>query len=145
MKASKTTKSPAASRQHLLEIRDALLNLHKALIDSERGRYEKTVGPIQSPNQFLQLLITDPWFAWLQPLSQLIVAIDEVLEEKEPLTDAVADALIKQSRSLLVAAENGEGFSGHYDVALQQDPDVILAHAAAIKLIGRSKNAGNSA
>ena len=143
--SSKKPRAPAAGRRQLDDVRGVLLTLHKTLIDSERGRYEKAVGPIQSPNHFLQLLITDPWFAWLQPLSQLIVAIDEVLEEKEPLTDAVADALIKQSRSLLVAAENGEGFSGHYDVALQQDPDVILAHAAAIKLIGRSKNAGNSA
>jgi hypothetical protein len=125
-------------RQHLSQIRDALLTLHKALIDSERGRYETAVGAIQSPNHFLQLLTTDPWFAWLQPFSQLIVAIDQVLDEEEVLTAAMANALINQSRSLLVAAENGEGFSGHYDVALQQDPDVILAHAAAIKLIGRS-------
>ena len=117
-----------------------LLTLHKTLIDSERQRYESAIGPIQSPNHFLQLLTTDPWFAWLHPLSQMIVAMDEVLEEKEPLTVASAEALIKQTGALLVAAENGHGFAGHYYAALQHDPDVVLAHAAAVKLIGREKS-----
>jgi hypothetical protein len=92
------------------------------------------MGKIRSPNHFLQLLTTDPWFAWLSPLSQLIVAIDEALAEKEPLTAEAADALVKQAYRLLVASEVGEGFSKHYDEALQRDPDVVLAHAEVVKL-----------
>ena len=118
-------------------LRDALLTLHKALIDSERERYEQTIGPIPSPNHFLQLLTSDPWFAWLQPLSQIIVTIDELMEEKEPLTAASIEALIQRSGALLVASENGHGFSGHYYAALQNDADVVMAHSAAIKIIGR--------
>ena len=125
--------------QRLAELRHALLNLHKTLVDSERETYEKTVGLIQSRNQFLQLLTRDPWFAWLQPFSQLIVVMDEALEAKEPLTMATVEALIKQTRGLLVASETGEGFSGHYFVALQRDPDVVLAHAEVSKLINPRK------
>jgi hypothetical protein len=132
-------KASEATRQPLVELREKLLDLHKAIIESERERYEQTVGPIQSPNHFLQLLTQDPWFAWLHPLSQLVVSIDIALEEKEPLTDAIADAIREQTRSLLVAAENAEGFSGHYFVALQHDPNVVLTHAAVVKLIGRRK------
>ena len=113
-----------------------MLDLHKTLVDSERVSYERTVGQIQSPNHFLQLLTRDPWFAWLQPFSQLIVAMDEAVEEKEPLTLAGVDALAKQTRRLLVASENGDGFAGHYFDALQRDPDVVLAHAEVAKLIG---------
>jgi hypothetical protein len=123
-------------RRRLSQLRLALLDLHKALVDSERVSYEKTVGQIQSPNHFLQLLTHDPWFAWLQPFSQLIVLLDEALEEKEPLTMAGLDALAKQTRLLLVASESGEEFSGHYFAALQRDPDVVLAHADVSKLIG---------
>lgn len=126
-------------RQQLLELRNALLHLHKALVDSERVSYEKTIGPIQSPNQFLKLLTTDPWFAWLQPLSQLVVAMDEALESKKPLTDADAAALIKQPGLLLVATEAGDGFSRHYFDALQRDPDVVLAHSDAARLFGGRK------
>ena len=121
-------------QEKLQELRNALLNLHKTLVDSERVTYEKAVGAIQSPNHFLQLLTKDPWFAWLQPLSLLIVAMDEALEAKEPLSSADADALIKQARRLLVATETGEGFSRHYFEALQRDPDVVLAHAETARL-----------
>jgi hypothetical protein len=124
------------ARRRLSELRLALLTLHKALVDSERVSYERTVGTIPSPNHFLRLLTQDPWFAWLQPFSQLIVAMDEALEEQEPLTPAGADALVRQTRLLLVASELGEGFSRHYFDALQRDPDVVMAHADAARLFG---------
>jgi hypothetical protein len=127
--------------QRLQEIRNALLRLHKVLVESERVTYEKTIGTIQSPNRFLQLLIDDPWFAWLQPLSQLIVAMDEAQDAKKPATDSDVQALIQQARRLLVASEEGEGFSRHYFDALQRDPDVVLAHADTTKLLKNKKPA----
>jgi hypothetical protein len=120
-------------------LREALLRLHKTLVDSERVGYEQAFGAISSPGQFLRLLTDDPWFAWLHPLSLLIVAIDEALDEKEPLTPEVAEALVKRTRDLLVASETGEGFPRHYDVALQRDPDVVLAHADVAHLLGPKK------
>ncbi len=122
------------ARQRLTDLRHALLKLHKTLLDSERQTYEKAVGRIKSPNHFLQLVTNDPWFAWLHPLSQLIVAMDEALDAEEPLTSAKVDALTRQSQLLLVASETGEGFSGHYDEAMQRDPDVVLMHAEVVKL-----------
>ncbi|TAL06130.1 MAG: hypothetical protein EPO07_02360 [Verrucomicrobia bacterium] len=123
----------------LPELREALLKLHKALVESERVSYEQTLGKITSPNHFLQLLTNDPWFAWLHPLSQLIVAMDEALDAKEPLTPAMVEPLVRQARALLVASETGEGFSRHYDDALQRDPDVIFAQAEVAKLLGMKK------
>jgi len=124
---------PAGVRHPLEALRSSLLTLHKALVDSERVEYEKTMGKIRSPNHFLQLLTNDPWFAWLTPLSQLIVSIDEALDRKEPLTKKTVDAFIKQSARLLVASETGPDFSHHYFEALQRDPDVVLAHAEVVK------------
>ena len=130
--------------QHLSDLRVALFDLHKALVDSERMSYEQTVGTISSPNHFLRLLTSDPWFAWLHPLTQLIVAMDEALEEKEPLTAQAADSLLRQASELRVASEEGQGFSRHYFDALQRDPDVVLAHAEVTKLIGpRRKTASD--
>jgi len=123
-------------QRRLEQLRGALLNLHKTLVDSERVSYEKATGAIQSPNHFLQLLIVDPWFAWLRPLSQLIVAMDEALDKKEPLTIGDVDALAKQTRLLLVASETGDGFSKPYFDALQRDADVVLAQAEVTKLLG---------
>jgi hypothetical protein len=118
----------------LPELREALVQLHKALVDSERISYEQTIGTIPSPQHFLQLLTTDPWFAWLQPLSRLIVAMDQAIEAKEaPLTAATAAAFLRQTKELLVATETGAGFAKHYFDALQRDPDVVLAHGAVAR------------
>ena len=51
------------SRRQLAQLREALLALHKALVDSERISYEQNLGTIPSPNHFLKLLTDDPWFA----------------------------------------------------------------------------------
>ena len=126
-------------RQHLHELRDPLLNLHKALVDSERIFYEQTVGKILSPHHFLRLLAADPWFVWLHPLSELIVTIDTVLDAKTPPQMATLEDLVRQSYRLLVPAETTEdtanhGFAMHYFEALQRDPDVVVAHAEVAKL-----------
>ena len=125
-----------AIRQRLQELHSALLKLHKVLLDSEKIVYEKSVGPIQSPNHFFQLLTNDPYFAWLRPISQLIVAIDETLDAQEPLTNANVDSLMSQSVFLLVPAQSTGDFAERYVAALQRDPRVILAHAQVAKRIG---------
>ena len=130
---------PADVRQRLTALREALLHLHKALLDSERISYEAAFGQISSPYQFLHLLTNDPWFAWLAPVTQLVAAMDVLLDAKEPLTADGVEALVQQAGKLLVATPDGEGFSRHYDEALQRSPDVILAHAAAAKLIRAKK------
>jgi len=122
-------------RERLEELRQGVLALHKAVVDSERVTYEATVGTIQSPNHFLQLLTGDPWFAWLQPLSQLIVSMDEAQDPREELSAAVVEALARQTRLLLTPSESGEGFARHYYDALQRDPDVVIAHADVVKLL----------
>lgn len=140
MNETRPISSPDFQKQ-LSQLREALLGLHKALVDSERVSYEQNIGTIPSANHFLKLLTDDPWFAWLHPLSQLIVTMDEVLDAKakSPLTGDVAAALVKRAGELLVASEAGEGFARHYFDALQRDPDVVMAHAAAAQIFRRRR------
>ena len=119
----------------LQKVREALLELHKTLVDSERVGYEVAVGPVSSPNHFLKLLSSDPWFAWLLPLSRLIVTIDEALDRRIPLSLNEAQDLLAQTRRLLVASEEGHGFPRSYFEALQRDPDVIFAHSKVVLLM----------
>jgi hypothetical protein len=130
---------PLGVRERLMALREALFHLHKALLESERISYEATFGNISSPYQFLHLVTNDPWFAWLTPVTRLIAKVDEVLDAKEPLTAAGVESLVVEAGKLLVATPDGDGFSRHYDEALQRSPEVILAHAGAAKWI-RAKN-----
>lgn len=123
--------------QRLFELRNGLLRLHKALVESERASYEKDVQRISSRGQLLNLLLHDPWFAWLRELSQLVVLIDEMLDADVPSEIIDADRLIAQARELLVPAETGAGFGRRYFEALQRDPNVVMAHAEALKVFSK--------
>jgi hypothetical protein len=120
--------TPTDVRERLTKLRNGLLPLHKYLLDSERGAYERDVAPITSTGQFLDLVLNDPWFAWLRELSQLIVVIDETLDLDEPASAEDAARLIAQARTLVSPSEQGKGFSRNYYDAMQRDPGAVLAH-----------------
>jgi hypothetical protein len=110
--------------------------LHKTLLDSERAVYERDVAKIQGPNHFLGLLMNDPWFAYLRELSGLIAYVDDILDGGEtPATAEDAMQIVARAEGLLRPAENGAGFGKRYFEAIQRDPNVVLAHAAATREI----------
>jgi hypothetical protein len=122
-------------KDRLNSLRTKLIVLHKALIDSERVEYEKSFGPLETPQQFLKVLINDPWFAWLQPFSRMVVTIDEMLESEDPIPAEEVQALMGRARALLQVSEETDDSQRSYFEALQREPDVILAHAAVMKVV----------
>jgi hypothetical protein len=121
-------------RSHLISIRNSLLALHKILLEIERQRYERTNGRINDMFQLLNLTINDPAFAWLRPLSAFIVEIDEKADDKEtPMTSAEAAAFLKEARALLSPSQVGSDFQRNYHWALQESPDVVIAHGSLLK------------
>jgi catechol 2,3-dioxygenase len=116
-------------RIKLIDLRSKLLHLHKVLLDDARVAYELDRGRVASVGHLLQLVINDPWFAWLHALSGLIVRIDEAVERDGAAVGADAVALVDQVERLLTASEEGDGFPRRYFEALQRQPAVVLAHA----------------
>jgi catechol 2,3-dioxygenase len=119
----------ADNRAKLSDLRTKLLHLHKVLLDDARVAYEMDRGRVPSNATLLQLVISDPWFAWLHSLSELVVRIDEATDPDSPASDADAATLLDQVERLLTASETGEGFQRRYYDALQRQPAVVLAHA----------------
>ena len=74
---------PISHKQRLTDLRNGLLGLHKTLLDSERGTYERDIARIGSSGELLKLVLYDPWFAWLHELSEFVVLIDETLDADE--------------------------------------------------------------
>jgi hypothetical protein len=129
------------ARQRLLGLSKALVSLHKTLLDSERVGYEESFGKIATPAQYLNLVMGDPWFAWLRTLSEFIVQIDETLDARDiPITDSVVTDFLGRARTLLTPVEGGTDFASNYHTAMQRDPDVILAHAGMVKLLAAGKD-----
>lgn len=126
---------PGHRDAHLDHLFQALLRLHKALLDDERVSYERVHGRIPSNGAFLQLVLGDAWFAWLRPLSQLMATIDELGEKGESPDGPDIATSIALIRTLLIPSEEGEGFGKQYYDALQRAPEVVLAHAEVKALL----------
>jgi hypothetical protein len=117
------------SRERLQLVRETILILHKAILDSERTAYEIVHGPIASASVFLQLLINDSWFLWLQPITTLIVQIDEALAAKRPpATPRDFEQLLDDTRALLSPSRAPDEFWRRYANAVQRDPGVTKLH-----------------
>jgi hypothetical protein len=118
----------APTRARLNDLRTRLLALHKALLDDAKAQYEMDRGRVASAGALLQLVINDPWFAWLHQISEIIVRIDEMTVADATSGEAEARALIDQIDRLLVPSESGDTFSRRYFEAIQRQPAVVLAH-----------------
>jgi len=125
----------AGTRERLRELRLALLNLHKVLLDDARAAYEMDRGRVGSNATLLQLVINDPWFAWLLPLSGIVVRLDETLNADVPATEGDAAVLLEQVGRLLSPAGGGDVFAQRYYEALQRQPAVIVAHAEVRRIL----------
>jgi len=118
-------------RYRLQATRRALLDLHKLLLQRQRAEYHQDHGPVTNAGLF-DLAMNDPAFAWLQPILQLVVRIDEMLEWNDLWNDEDAERVLDRTRSLLKASQTGTTFEQRYDAALQADPEVVFAHRAVI-------------
>jgi hypothetical protein len=129
----------AETREQLTRVRTVLLRLHKTLLDFERANYERAHGKLENSYQFLQLVMNDRWFAWLRQLSELIVEMDELLAAKETPNENTAVALMQQARLLLTPTESGSEFQKKYFVAMQESPEVVVAHSEFAKVLGPAR------
>jgi catechol 2,3-dioxygenase len=126
-------------KERLRDVRLRLLDLHKVLLDDTKAAYELDRGRIPSNATLLQLVINDPWFAWLRPLSELVVRIDVALQPEGAATDADGTMLLDQVERLLSPAQSVEPFAQRYYEALQRQPAVITAHGDVRRVLKRSK------
>jgi hypothetical protein len=124
------------TRERFRAVRQVLLRLHKTLLDFERQAYERDHGRISNSYEYLNLVMQNPWFAWLRHLSELIAQMDELLDAGDSANENTALALIEQSRILLTPAESGNEFQRKYFESVQQSPEVVLAHAEFAKVLG---------
>ena len=114
-----------AHKPGLLEAAAALREVHRALVQVVRKAYEREVGPAGGPGQMLRLLTEDPYFAWLHPMSELIVDLDSLLAQE--ILPAGTVAGVRQEIDRLTQA-GGSPFWDKYAPLLQSAPDVVMAH-----------------
>jgi hypothetical protein len=117
----------AEQRAALREISKLLIPLHRGLIDASRDDYAFAYAPVEGPQHLLRLLNEDPFFAWLKPMTTLIVDIDEMV--RADFDRAAVDAIAARLDRFFGSAVDPE-FAERYVPILQRDVDVAVSHAA---------------
>ena len=121
-------------RQVLFDLRKALLHLHKTLLDWERAAYERIHGRA-SAAELLRVIVEDPQFAWLRPISELIVRIDLAVDTEHPDATIDFDTLITRAREVVAPAVSSAPGGERYLQALQEHPDAVFAHRAVTNVL----------
>jgi len=125
---------PTLDAPSLDRLRDALLRLHKALLDAQRIRYEREHGRVESRGELLELVLQDPSFEWLRVLSSLIARLDELSAVEDKDVDEEVRAVIQRLRTL-VRFEGNVGFTAPYRDIIEAVPDALVAHVQLSRLL----------
>ncbi|HEX6136573.1 MAG TPA: hypothetical protein VF059_02890 [Casimicrobiaceae bacterium] len=120
----------------LAEVAQALRSLHRALAERARRDVEQQRHAVLGAGEWLQLLTSDPRFAWLRSLSELVVDLDVFLEADPAPADDDAAAVRGEIERLLAPAAAGE-FAERYWPYVHDDPHVAIAHGEVRQAIGR--------
>lgn len=119
----------------LRALRTVVLALHKAALDAERGRYEQVHGPIGGPQQVLRLVMDDPFFAWLRPLSDFVIQADIRLSDKKPILPPDVERFASHLRLMVQSESQTDRFAVEYRRILQDVPDVVVLHGKLMALL----------
>ncbi len=132
---------PRLDTASLDRLREALLRLHKALLDAQRIRYEREHGRIQSRGELLELVLEDASFEWLRVLSSLIAGLDELAAVEDKDVGDEIQALLQRLRTL-VRFEGNVGFTAPYREIIEAVPDALVAHVQLSRLLSEIVNEG---
>jgi hypothetical protein len=123
------------TRANLKGLSKAMLRLHKTLLDAAKIDYEAKNGVISSVNQYFQLVVDDPHFAWLRKISSLIALIDEAVSVRRPATETEAKGLENEAKILLNFQDGDAEFNDKFQIALQNNQDAVLGYNDALKFL----------
>jgi hypothetical protein len=123
-------------RERLRELGARLVRLHKLLLERERRAYEARHGSL-APAELLRVLLHDGQFAWLRALSKMMAQVDEVADTDGPISDDDAQSVFRETYRLLKSGARGP-FQDKYLDALQESPDVVMAHADVSEVLRES-------
>lgn len=120
-------------RARLRDLSERLRRLHALLLERERRAYEARHGAVGA-RELLNLLLHDAAFAWLRSLSTMMAQIDAAVDDADAITPDDTQRALRATYRLLKSGESGD-FQDRYRDALQDSPDVVMAHASVSEVL----------
>lgn len=117
-----------------VQLRRAVLELHKALMDAQRIRYERLHGRIATNGEFLGLVLEHPQFAWLRALSALIARLDEWIDDEKREPEELT-AMVAALQALTEHDGANAVFSTAYWEIVNDVPEATIAHVKLTRVL----------
>jgi hypothetical protein len=110
-----------------LQLRKALLNLQKELLDHLKEIFEKENDRSVGPGEWLQVILVAQRFAWLRELTSLVADID-LLTELQKITPEQAGVARSEVERLFFHPESHSEFNKHYQTLMKSGAPFVMSH-----------------
>ena len=127
---------PADPLRKADDLRHALLDLHKSMIDAQRIIYERDHGRVQTTAQFLGLVLEHSDFEWIRDLSALMALLDEWREDAREVSSVGLDDIVGALRALIQRDSINVRFTDRYWRMLDSTPEVLVGHVRLWRMLG---------
>jgi hypothetical protein len=135
-----TTRTATDRRADLRALSRALRDVHRSLVEFSRERYELANGEVHGKTALLDLLLNDEAFAWLRPLSKIIVEIDELAARKTAPGESEVEEIRARAEALTTASRDRNAFGSRYVALLASEPRVAMNHGELRAAVTASSN-----
>lgn len=116
-------------------VRHAILELHRRLIDAQRIQYEKLHGRVETPSEFLGLVLEHRDFEWIRALSALVAQLDE-WSEAENGDPQELEVILATLRRLIQPQGSDTAFGRKYWEMVEGTPEVLIDHVKLTRILG---------
>lgn len=119
-------------KDKLQELSKLLIRLHKSLINFESDQHEKREQRKFSPHEMLHLTLNDSHFAWLRKVSELIVDVDTLVDDKEKVPQKADFDLYRDETHKLLFADSDDTreFKTKLMSAVASNSDIVMQLAS---------------
>ncbi len=114
-------------RNKLNEVAQALRSTHSTLLEVVKKEYEAQHEIVNGPFAYFQLVMNDPAFQWLRPLSGMMANLDDLLDHKRDLKPADCERIKLEVETLLVQTPENV-FALNFKNRETTDNDVKVRH-----------------
>ena len=130
------------SRTQLRRLSRELREVHRGLMEVSRDAHEAENGPVCGRAELLDLLLQDERFAWLGPLSRLIVEVDELVARDPVATEAETAAMGARVQAFVSSSDDPDAFGSRYVDLLVSEPRVAMVHVGLRAVLDRYRSRG---
>lgn len=114
------------TKDRLNTLSKTLLQVHKSLLDFQKGVMEALGGKALTAYDTWQLSVAHPDFEWLRLLSSMIIRLDDATDNKDLSHESTHAQFSAELNAIFNDPAQHEDFKQRLEIALANSPELCL-------------------